>query len=111
MNNSVSRRSLVTGALLAAAAMPLVPLGLAPARAAASAPLDPSDPAAKALGYVVDSAAVDATANPTHKAEQVCANCAQFQGKAGDTAGNCNIFPGKSVAAKGWCKVWAKKPA
>jgi len=74
------------------------------------APLDPADPSAKALGYVTNTAKVDAAANPTHKPDQTCGNCAQFQGKPGDAEGGCNIFAGKSVARTGWCKVWAKKP-
>ncbi len=111
MSHSFSRRTLINRALLAAAAVPLVRFGLSTAAAADLAPLDPNDPSAKALGYAADSAKVDAAANPMHKAEQACANCAQYRGKAGDASGGCNIFPGKSVSAKGWCKVWAKKPA
>jgi hypothetical protein len=72
--------------------------------------LDPSDPTAKALGYVNDSTKVDAATNPTHKPDQKCGTCAQFQGKPGDARGGCNIFAGHSVSSGGWCKVWAKKP-
>jgi len=107
MKHVISRRTLLNQALLAAAIIPAVRMGTAHA---AAAPLDPMDPAAKSLGYAVDSSKVDAAANPTHKADQTCATCAQYQGKAGDAEGGCTIFPGKSVAAKGWCKVWAKKP-
>ncbi len=110
MQTTVSRRALLNGALVAAAALPLLKLGTRTAEAAALVPLDPSDPSAKALAYSADSAKVDAAANPTHKAEQVCSNCAQYQGKAGDAQAGCNLFPGKSVSSKGWCKVWAKKP-
>jgi hypothetical protein len=39
----------------------------------------------------------------------LCANCALFQGKAGDAWGGCPIFAGRQVAAKGWCSAWAKK--
>ncbi len=109
MNSTLSRRALVTRALLAAASLPLIQLAARPA-AAAAAPLDPADPSAKALGYQADTTKVDNAANPSHKAEQMCGNCAQFQGKAGDAQGGCNLFPGKSVSGKGWCKVWAKKP-
>jgi len=73
-------------------------------------PLDPADATAKALGYAADTTKVDAKAAPTHKAEQKCATCVQYQGKAADARGGCNLFPGKSVAAGGWCKVWALKP-
>jgi High potential iron-sulfur protein len=40
-----------------------------------------------------------------------CANCSQFQAKAGDAMGPCAIFPGKSVASAGWCTGWVKKAA
>jgi hypothetical protein len=103
----ISRRTLINHALLAAAAIPALGIGTSHA---AAAPLDPSDPAAKSLGYAVDTSKVDAAANPTHKPDQSCSNCAQYQGKAGDAAGGCSIFPGKTVAGRGWCKVWAKKP-
>ena len=41
--------------------------------------------------------------------ERDCANCALYQGKAGDAAGACPLFAGKQVSAKGWCSAWAKK--
>ncbi len=109
MQNSMSRRALINQALMVAALIPAARIGTANA-AAAAPPVDPNDPAAKSLGYSADSSKVDAAANATHKPDQVCANCAQYQGKAGDAEGPCAIFPGKSVASKGWCKVWAKKP-
>ena len=74
------------------------------------ATVTPVDPQAKALGYITDTTKVDAKANPTHKPEQKCANCVQFQGKASDAAAPCTIFAGKLVEGNGWCKVWAKKP-
>jgi hypothetical protein len=73
-------------------------------------PLSGADPSAKALGYVEDSTKVDAKANPTHKPEQICATCVQFQGSSSDARAACNIYPGKSVSSRGWCKVWAQKP-
>ena len=110
MQTKISRRTLVKSAIAAGAFIPALGF-IDTAMAAAALPaLDPGEPTAKALGYVNDSASVDAKVNPTHKAEQKCGNCAQFQGKAGDARGGCNIFAGKSVAAGGWCKVWAKKP-
>jgi hypothetical protein len=110
MEKLISRRTLVNYALVASACLPALHIG-SNAAAAALAPLDPNDPAAKPLNYVTDSSKVDASANPTHKPDQTCANCAQFQGAAGAKMGGCNIFVGKSVAAGGWCKVWAAKPA
>jgi len=73
--------------------------------------LEMSDPSAKALLYVEDTANVD-TKNPMaarHTSDQNCANCSQIQGKDGDAYRPCAIFPGKLVSSKGWCSVWAKK--
>lgn len=109
MQDKISRRTLVKGGLIAGSIIPVFALTSFRARAAGLAPLDPSDPTAKSLGFVVDSTKVDASANPTHKPTQKCANCAQFQGKAGDAVGGCNVFAGHSVPQGGWCKVWAQK--
>ena len=110
MQRPISRRTLVNYALVTAAFLPALRIGTEAAAAEALTPLDPSDPAAKSLGYLGDSSKVDASANPTYKPDQTCSSCAQFQGKPGEHQGGCNIFPGKSVATGGWCKVWAKKP-
>jgi len=79
------------------------------AQAAELTPLDPNDPLAKSLDFTNDASKVNAGANPTFKAGQRCATCAQFQGKTGDAKGPCAIFPGHSVPAGGWCKVWAQR--
>ncbi len=106
MKETLSRRMLVSGAFYAAALIPALGM-IGPAEAAASLPpLDPNDPMAKNFSYATNSAKVDAAANPTHKADQTCASCAQF---VAATSG-CNIFPGKSVQKNGWCKAWVKKP-
>jgi High potential iron-sulfur protein len=110
MTTLLSRRNLLKFGLIASQALPLAGL-ISSAHAADLPPLDPNDPTAKALGFVVDSSKVDETTNPTHKATQKCGTCAQFQGKAGDKTGGCNIFVGKAVPQGGWCKVWAQKPA
>ena len=108
MEKKFARRTLLKGALASLAAIPVV---AAVGRAdAAAAKVDPNDPQAKSLGYVSDTSKVDAKANPTHKPEQKCATCVQFQGKAGDASAPCTIFAGKLVEGTGWCKVWAKKP-
>jgi hypothetical protein len=99
MKQTFSRRSLIDGALKAVPFLVALDLGINTTSAATLPPLDPSDPTAKALGYV----------NASTKADQKCANCAQFQGQSGDAQGGCNIFAGKSVAGGGWCSVWAKK--
>jgi hypothetical protein len=110
MQNKYSRRSIVKGGLVAGALMPAFGFFSGTAGAAALPALDPSDPTAKALGFVADSTTVDAAANPTHKPTQKCGTCAQYQGKATDATAGCNIFAGHSVPSGGWCKVWAQKP-
>jgi hypothetical protein len=107
-DQTLSRRKLLQGALAGLAAAQASSL-VAPSAHAAEA-LSESDPTAKSLGYVTDAKKVDAKANPNYKPGQVCANCMQYTGKAGDASGPCNIFPGKTVEAKGWCKVWVQKP-
>ena len=109
MHNKISRRAGIKGGLIAGALVPALGM-IGPAEAADLPALDPADPTAKALGFAIDSSKVDAASNPTHKADQKCSTCAQYQGKAGDARGGCNIFAGKSVPAGGWCRVWAKKP-
>ena len=76
---------------------------------AAPALLAESDPQAVALGYKADTTKVDKAKFPKHEVAQNCANCALYQGKAGDAAGGCPLFAGKQVAAKGWCSAYAKK--
>lgn len=110
MQSKITRRAIVKSGLIAGAFMPALGLITHSASAAGLPPLDPSDPTAKALGFVADTSKVDAAANPTYKPTQKCGNCAQFQGKAGDATAGCNIFAGKSVPQGGWCKVWAQKP-
>lgn len=73
--------------------------------------LDEKDKMAVSFGYVADATKVDKAKNPRYKPDQTCANCAQLQGKAGDTWRPCKIFPGKAVNVAGWCKVWLKKPS
>jgi len=131
MSNSLSRRSLLKNIALAAgtavaanaagaattapAAAPAKPAAAGaakPAAAPAAGPvkLDPKDPAAVALGYHEDATKVDLKKFPMHKANQLCNNCLQIQGKAGEEYRPCNLFPKKLVHQTGWCKVWVKKP-
>lgn len=128
MSNSLSRRSLLKSIALAAgtavaadaaaaattapAAAPAKPAAAKPAATPATGPvkLDSKDAAAVALGYYEDASKVDAKKFPMHKANQLCSNCLQIQGKAGEAYRPCNLFPKKLVAEKGWCKVWVKKP-
>jgi hypothetical protein len=99
MNENMTRRALMKGGLLAGVLVPVAGLCVSSDASAAAAALDPSDPAAKALGYVTQSS----------KPDQKCGICNQFQGKAGDAQGPCTIFAGKTVASTGWCQSWVKK--
>ncbi|MFO1337412.1 MAG: high-potential iron-sulfur protein [Burkholderiaceae bacterium] len=90
----------------------LLPLagGAALVRAQAPGPvLDPKDPQAAALGYVVDATKVDKAKYPKYAAGQACSNCQLYQGAANSAMGPCPIYQNKQVAAKGWCSAWAKK--
>ncbi len=104
------RRTLLKGALLGVAAVPVSAL-ISRSAAAAGARVSPTEPQAKALGYVEDASKVDPKANPNFKPGQNCANCLQAPAaKPGMTEVPCNIFAGRPVAAKGWCKVYVKRP-
>jgi hypothetical protein len=105
------RRTLLKGALLGVTAVPVSALLSRSADAAASGKVDPNEPQAKALGYVVDASTVDAKANPNFKPGQHCLNCLQAPtGKPGMAEVPCNIFAGRPVSGKGWCKVYVKRP-
>ena len=104
IDEKISRRRLLQGALAGLAAVPAATLVARSASAAEA--LSEGDAAAKSLGYVSDASKVVATTNPTYKPGQTCANCIQFKGKAGAADGPCVIFQGKLVKSKGWCKVW-----
>lgn len=101
MNKNMTRRALVRDGLMTGALIPVTGLFINSVAFAAPAALDPSDPTAKALGYVTKST----------KPDQKCGSCSLFQGKSGDAEGPCSIFPGKTVASGGWCMSWVKKPA
>jgi hypothetical protein len=105
----IPRRTLLKGALLGVAAVPVSAL-LSRTAGAAAGRVDPNEPQAKALGYVEDASKVDAKANPNYKPGQLCSNCLQAPAKPGAAELPCNIFAGRNVAAKGWCKVWVKRP-
>ncbi len=108
--NPINSRREVLISLTSVAAM----LAGAAARAADKAGplprLKPTEPLAMALSYFEDAGKVDAKKFPTYKPGQLCSNCLQLTGKAGDEWRPCNLFPGKLVHANGWCKVYVKKP-
>ncbi|HVN41735.1 MAG TPA: high-potential iron-sulfur protein [Steroidobacteraceae bacterium] len=105
----IARRTILKGALLGVAAVPVTAL-LGRGAGAAANTVDPNEPQAKSLGYVEDAAKVDAKANPNFKPGQACANCLQSTGKPGDAEVPCNIFAKRLVNSKGWCKVYVKRP-
>ena len=105
-----SRRTFVIHSATAVAAGAAVIV--APSAFAQKPPMvDSKDPAAAALGYVIDGTKVDKVKFPKHEPTQNCGNCAIFQGKAADAAGGCPLFAGKQVSSKGWCSAWVKKAA
>lgn len=71
--------------------------------------VDPNDLAARALGYVEDTATADAKKFPQHKPAQTCGNCKLFTKQAGSEYGPCQIFPGKAVHGQGWCGAYQVK--
>jgi hypothetical protein len=79
------------------------------ALAADTAAVDPKDPQAAALGYVVDATKADKAKFPKYAAGQACSSCQLYQGKAGEATGGCAIFAGKKVSAKAWCSAYTKK--
>jgi len=107
--DSISRRHLLKGAIVGAAALPAAALVTGEA-VAAPALLDEKDPLAKNLGYVADAKKVDPKTNPTYKPGQLCSNCLQYNAAATAVQGPCNLFPGKVVKGAGWCRVYVAKP-
>jgi len=86
-----------------------VTLGSSQADAAELPHAAPTDPAARALGYVEDTATADAKKFPQHKPTQACANCKLFTKQAGSEYGPCQIFPGRAVHETGWCGAYQAK--
>ena len=101
MNQSLPRRVFLMTLAASGAALAT--------HATAQTVVDEKDPQAVALGYVADAKRVDVKKYPKFAAGQMCANCALYQGKAGDKVGGCPLFAGKQVASTGWCSAWAKK--
>ena len=105
------RRQFVKIAIGTLATIPVLLTTTASADDHAEQPMLAEDDAqAAALGYVADSATVDAAKYPNHGAAQLCTNCALYQGAADSESGACAIFPGKLVAGAGWCAAYAAKP-
>jgi hypothetical protein len=71
------------------------------------AKLDVNDPAALALGYVENAAAVDVKKYPAYVPGSNCDNCLELRGTPGDDYRPCGVFPGKLVSVRGWCSRWS----
>ncbi len=101
---SLSRRAALKTLALGAAGVAV----LADRRSAGAEPikLDVNDPAALALGYVENSAAVDVKKYPAYVPGSKCGNCLQLQGTPGNDYRPCGLFPGKLVSVRGWCTGW-----
>lgn len=70
--------------------------------------------------YADDAAMLDETSaaavNWEYKAtsevaDNMCGNCALYQGEDDSKGGGCPLFPGSQVASGGWCKAYAPKPS
>lgn len=99
-----SRRQFIQIVPVAGAAL----LGARSASAQANL-VNEKDPQAAALGYVADASKADKAKFKNWAANQLCNNCALYQGKVTDAVAGCPLFAGKVVAGKGWCSAWAKK--
>ena len=95
----LSRRGLLKRMALGVS---LASLAAVQARAADAPPLlAESDPEAKAIKYVDD------TAKSKEAMGNRCDTCSLYQGASGSTQGACQIIKGKLVKAAGWCNAWA----
>lgn len=114
VHDPARRRFLGQAAIAAVAVMALKapagqgakPAAKPPAKPVALPKLQVTDPAAKALAYTENAAAVK---HPLFKPGSACLNCNFYKGAKGQAFGPCLVFPKNSVAAKGWCSAWAKK--
>jgi hypothetical protein len=97
--NNITRRQLLTTALVTLAAGPLLTFSSPPASAVDMPRVNPDDAQPKALSYV----------HASPEADRNCANCQLYTGSADSEWGPCAIFPGKQVAGAGWCSAWAKR--
>ena len=105
-----SRRIFFKQSLTCASALTALALsGTARAQTPAPTAVLETSEQAIALGYKADATKVDAKKYPNRGADQSCAGCTLYQGKAGDNSGGCAVFGNNFVAGKGWCGAWTKK--
>lgn len=69
-------------------------------------PVSEDEPAAKALGYVVNASKVDPKANPSYSAGQNCTSCSLFNRVPKTPFGKCEALSNRLVAEDGWCKAY-----
>jgi len=101
--NAYKRRQFVSTAVISAVCGSLIP---ALSRAMATK-LNPTDPAAAALGYIENATKVDTKKYPAHKTGQNCASCALIMLQYSPYR-PCKLFPKNVVNANGWCSAWVK---
>ena len=80
-HRKLSRREFVKASTATIATIPL--LSILGQRAWSAERISESHPTAVALGYVHDGEKVDASQNPTFKADQRCDNCVQYVATGG----------------------------
>jgi hypothetical protein len=81
--------------------------------------VDPNDPTAKGLNYVVDQSKapknLQIKRGVTEFAGQKCGTCAFFKGVEGkigkDDVGQCQLITNGKVKTGSWCTSWSLKPA
>jgi len=71
--------------------------------------LNPTDPQARALGYVTDASSADKGKYPKYEPGQHCGNCQFYQAEPSAAQAPCLIFAGKQVPQQAWCASWLKK--
>ena len=71
--------------------------------------IDANDELAQNLGYVTDTTRADMRKYPKHENNNMCKNCALFQGRDTDQIGKCPIFTTGYVNNKAWCAGYVKK--
>ena len=101
--SNLSRRRFIQMAATAAAATSLLATAV---RAADRPQLSPTDPAAQALGYALDTGKVSSSKYPSHRLPQECGTCNFYKGAAGAEWGPCLIFRGNDVNLQGWCSAY-----
>ena len=72
-------------------------------QAQAADKVDPTDPYARSMGFVLNTEEVDQTKYPRHAADQKCQRCKLWNGGEKDL-GNCSFFDGAVTPKTGWCK-------